>query len=78
MTSASMLPTEKAFYRLMSELASDGLFTGPERDGMWERIVEAFEAAMAEARANKNGGASAPPHQTSNDVDDRLKHPVQP
>ncbi len=59
-----MLPAEKAFMRLMSELASDGLFNGPERDGVWERIVEAFEAAMEEAKASAAIGTAVPPPGT--------------
>ncbi len=39
---------EREFYRLLAELASDGLFVG--HDGVAERIADAFEAAMAEAR----------------------------
>lgn len=69
MTGAPVLPSERAFLRLMAELASDGLFTGPERDGMWDRIVEAFEAAMEEARAQTNARASDHAHQPQSHSD---------
>lgn len=48
-----MSDAERAFYKLISELASEGLFN--ERDGVAERILDAFEAAMVEARSERPG-----------------------
>ncbi len=62
-----MRNAEREFYRLLAELASDGLFNGPEREGMWERIVDAFEAAMASAKtANGSDDAHGPQQQQGN------------
>ncbi len=60
-----MRNAEREFYRLMAELASDGLFVG--RDGVAERIADAFEAAMAEAKsANGSDNAHGPQQQQGN------------
>ena len=45
-----MTPEEKAFFRLISELASEGLFVG--HPGASYRLVETFEAAI-EAQKSK-------------------------
>lgn len=50
MTDTPLLPLEKAFFRLLIDLAGDGLFCG--RPGVQERLMEAFEAAMEEAKAS--------------------------
>ena len=40
-----MTPEEKAFWKLLIELAHEGLFAG--RPDAHQRIMDAFEAAMA-------------------------------
>jgi hypothetical protein len=51
MADAPLLPAEKAFFRLLIDLAGDGLFC--HRPGVQERLMEAFEAAMEEAKATE-------------------------
>src|SRR5689334_14130859 len=71
---SELLPSERAFYRLIYELAGEGLFCTDERisrDGMHERILDAFDAAMAEARS-----AQHQPQQRGNG--ERPKHEGEP
>lgn len=52
MAEPPLLPAEKAFLRLVVELAGNGLFCRccdcSDRDGMQQRLLDAFDAAMAE------------------------------
>lgn len=52
-----MSPAERAFYKLLAELASDGLFV--DHPDASERIIAAFEAALeTEKTASPREGAS--------------------
>lgn len=46
-----MTGAERAFFKLISELASECLFA--QRDGVAERILDAFEAAIAAVRPSE-------------------------
>lgn len=69
MTDTPLLPAERDFYRLVIDLAGDGLFCRccecVDREGMQERLMDAFEAAMEEARAQTEKGR---PREGSPDV----------
>ncbi len=72
-----VLPAEREFFRLLAELASDGLFVG--LDGVAERIADAFEAAVAEAKS-ATGNLEQPEHPQqhghSSTYPERARDPV--
>lgn len=58
-----MTDAERAFYKLLADLSSDGLFAG--RPGTAERIIDAFEQAIeATKNAAPRKGAARKDHST--------------